>query len=227
MDGGGVRRLDCGLKDLGGNMRSSMTFFLSRIASTIYTAANTLILDILSAGTVTAYYTSADKLITTAKNGMSPVADSLYPYMTKNRDFKLVKKVLTVAMPVIIAGCAVVFIWAEPLCVWFFGDGYAPVAPVLRAMLPVVIVILPSYILGFPTLSAMGLSKYANYSVIFGSVLHIINLLVLYFTGNMNMVTLACMVSVAECAILLFRIAVIWKNRHLLVTPEERENENE
>lgn len=222
-----IHFVKCGLKDLGGNMRSSMTFFLSRIASTIYTAANTLILDILSAGTVTAYYTSADKLITTAKNGMSPVADSLYPYMTKNRDFKLVKKVLTVAMPVIIAGCAVVFIWAEPLCVWFFGDGYAPVAPVLRAMLPVVIVILPSYILGFPTLSAMGLSKYANYSVIFGSVLHIINLLVLYFTGNMNMVTLACMVSVAESAILLFRIAVIWKNRHLLVTPEERENENE
>lgn len=222
-----IHFVKCQLKDIGGNMRRSMTFFFSRIATTVYTAANTIILDILSAGTVTAFYTSADKLVTTAKNGMSPVADSLYPYMTKNKDFKLVKKVLMVAMPVIIAGCAVVFVWAEPLCVWFFGDGYAPVAPVLRAMLPVVVVILPSYILGFPTMSAMGLSNYANYSVIFGSALHIVNLLVLYFTGNMNMVTLACLVSVAETVILLFRIVVIYQNRHLLVTPEEKENENE
>ena len=94
--------------------------------------------------------------------------------------------------------------------------GYGDAAPVLRAMLPVVIVILPSYILGFPTLSAMGLSKYANYSVVFGSALHVFNLLVLYFTGHMNMVTLGALVSVAECAILAFRIVVIWRHRDRL-----------
>ena len=88
-------------------------------------------------------------------------------------------------------------------------------------MLPVVIVILPSYILGFPTLSAMGLSQYANYSVVFGSALHVFNLIVLYFTGNMNMVTLGAMVSVAETAILVFRIVVIWRNRALLHVEQE------
>lgn len=196
--------------------RSSMTFFLSRIATTAYTAANTIILDILSAGTATGFYTSADKLVTTAKNGLSPISDSLYPYMTQNRDFNLVKKVLLIIEPVIFLGCGVVFIWARPLCEWFFGPGFGDAAPVLRAMLPVVIVILPSYILGFPTLSAMGLSKYANYSVVFGSVLHIVNLLVLYFTGHLNMVTLGLMVSVAETVILLFRITVIVINRDRL-----------
>ena len=212
----GIHFTRCTLQDLWRNLRRSLTFFLSRIASTAYTAANTIILDILSAGAVTAFYTCADKLVTTAKNGLSPVSDSLYPYMTKHKDFKLVKKVLMVAMPVIVTGCTVVFIWAEPLCTWFFGAEYGAVAPVLRAMLPVVVVILPSYILGFPTLSAMGLSKYANYSVIFGSVLHIINLLVLYFTGHMNMVTLAGLVSVAETAILVFRIVVIVIHRDRL-----------
>ena len=202
-------------------MRRSMTFFLSRIATTAYTAANTIILDILSAGTVTAFYTGADKLITTAKNGLSPISDSLYPYMTKNRDFALVKKVLLVIEPVIIAGCAVVFIWARPLCTWFFGEGYGETGTVLQAMLPVVVVILPSYILGFPTLSAMGLSKYANYSVIFGSALHIINLLALYFSGHMNMVTLGCLVSIAETVILLFRVVVILKNRDRLKPGEQ------
>ena len=216
-----IHFVKCSLRDILSNISASLVFFLSRIATTMYGAANTIILDILSGGTSTAFYSSADKLVTTAKNGMSPISDSLYPYMTKHRDFKLVKKVLMIAMPVIIAGCAVVFIWAEPLCLWFFGKEYGGVAPVLRAMLPVVAITLPSYILGFPTLSAMGLSKYANYSVIFGSVIHIINLCVLYFTGLMNMVTLAALVSVAEAIILAFRVVVIVKNRHLLNTPGE------
>ena len=62
----------------------------------------------------------------------------------------------------------------------------------------------------------MGLSKYANYSVVFGSALHVFNLLVLYFTGHMNMVTLGALVSIAECAILAFRIVVIWRHRDRL-----------
>ena len=194
-----------------------MTFFYSRIASTAYTAANTIILDLISAGgAAVGFYTSADKLITTAKNGLSPISDSLYPYMTANKDFKLVKKVLAVLMPLIVLGSAVVFIFAEPLCSWFFGADYAETGKVLRAMMPIVVVILPSYILGFPTLTAMGLTKYANYSVVFGSVLHIFNLMVLYFSGHLNMVTLGILVSIAETAILLFRVAVIVRHRDRL-----------
>ena len=187
-------------QDVFSRFRSSITFFYSRIASTAYTAANTIILDLISAGgAAVGFYTSADKLITTAKNGLSPISDSLYPYMTANRDFKLVKKVLTIMMPLI---------------TWFFGADYAETGKVLRAMLPVVVVILPSYILGFPTLTAMGLTKYANYSVVFGSVLHVLNLCVLYFTGHLNMVSLGILVSVAESAILMFRIAVILTHKN-------------
>ena len=179
---------------------------------------------IASGGGATGYYTAADKLITTGRNVLSPISDSMYPYMARNRDFKLVKKVLLVALPPITLFCVACFIWAEPLCKLFLGPEFGPAGTVLRAMLPVGIVTLPNYILGFPTLGAMGLSKYANYSVIFGSLLHIANLLILYFTGNMNMVTLAILVSVAETAILIFRIVVIVRNRHLMQQREESDH---
>ena len=92
----GVRICRVKTSDLLHRFRSSAAFFLSRIATTVYTAANTIILDILSAGTMTAYYTAADKLVSTAKSGMSPIADSLYPYMIKNKDFTLIKKILLI-----------------------------------------------------------------------------------------------------------------------------------
>jgi PST family polysaccharide transporter len=191
-------------------------FFFSRIASTVYTATNTIILDLLFSGSMTAYYTTADKLVSTAKSGLSPISDSLYPYMAKNRDFGIVKKILLIFEPLIILGCIILFIWARPICIWFFGEEYANTAIALRALLPVVVVVLPSYIFGFPMLSAMGLSKYANYSVIFASVVHIINLCILYFTDSISIVSLGVATSVAEILILLFRVVVVLKNRNRL-----------
>lgn len=207
-------------------MRRASTFFYSRIATTAYTAFNTVLIDILSAGgAATGLYTSADKLITAGKNALSPVSDSLYPYMVKNRDFKLVRKVMFVVMPVIILGCTAAFIWAEPLCILLFGAEFAGAAEILRAMLPVGIVILPSYICGFPMLSAMGLTKHANYSVIFGTVCHITVLLILFASGNMTTVTLGCTVSLTETIILAYRLTVIYRHRDLLRSKAPKEDE--
>lgn len=217
--GFGIKLTKIKAKDVFGQLGRSGFFFFSRIATTAYTALNTVILDIITqSGAATGYYTSANKLITAGKNGLSPVADSLYPYMAKHKDFKLVKKVMLLLEPVIIVGCSVVFIVAEPFCVWFFGEEFREAGNVLRAMLPVGVVIFPSYVFGFPMMTAMGISKHANYSTIFGSVFHIILLGILYFTGNMNMMSLAISVSATETVILLYRVIVIIKNRHLMKT---------
>lgn len=219
-----IRFTRVGLGEVLSNMRRSSVFFLSRIATTAYTAMNTVILDLIGAsGGATGFYTAADKLITTGRNALSPISDSLYPYMARNRDFKLVKRILLVTTPVIALFCTACFIWAEPFCKLLLGEEYGPAGQVLRAMLPVGVITLPSYVLGFPTLTAMGLSKYANYSVIFGSVLHIFNLVVLRLSGHMDMVTLAALVSVAEGAILAFRVVVIVTHRDRMRPKEEEE----
>ena len=213
----GIRFVRVSGREVMDTMKASSVFFYSRIATTAYSAMNTILLDVISGtGAPTAFYTSADKLITTGKSALSPISDSLYPYMVKNKDFRLVKKVLLILEPLIIVFCAVFFVFAEPLCAFIFGPDYAPAGQVLRAMLPVGVVILPSYICGFPMMSAMGISKHANFSVIFGSVLHIINLTVLWAAGNINMVTLGISVSVAETVILAYRLVVVFRNRHLL-----------
>ncbi len=213
----GIRFARPDLRETLSGMKRSAVFFYSRIATTVYSALNTIILDIFTAsGAVVGYYNCADKLMTMGKSAVSPISDSLYPHMVRNRDFRLVRKVLLLLEPVIILFCTAVFIWAEPLCVLIFGAEYGPAAPVLRAMLPVGIVIFPSYVLGFPTLSAMGLSKHANYSTIVGSVFHLILLAVLFLTDSLSMVTLALCVSATETVILLYRIVIILKNRHLM-----------
>lgn len=208
-------------------MKQSSVFFLSRFATTAYSALNVIILDLVEpkqipgAGgmidnPVRGYYAASDKLMDTGKQALMPISDSLYPYMVKHHDYRLVKKVLLILEPIIFVFCTVMFLIAPQFCELFFGEGYAPAGKVLRVMLPTAVVLLPSYICGFPMLSSMGLAKHANYSTVFGSVIHLINLAILYFTGNMNMITLGAAMSVAEILILCYRLAVIWRHRDLL-----------
>lgn len=220
----GVRFVPVSAGEVGGCLKRSLLFFYSNLAAAAYTSLNTVILDLTGAGAATGFYTCADKLIVTGKTLLSPISDSLYPYMVHRRDFRLVKKLLLITTPLTALFCAGCFLWAEKLCVLLFGTGYGPAGQVLRAMLPIGVMALPNYILGFPTLTAMGLSRYANYSVAFGSVIHICNLLILYFSGNINMVALGALASVAEAAILLFRVIVIWRHRDGL-RPEGKMNE--
>lgn len=199
------------------DFKRSSFFFYSRIASTIYSATNTVLLGFVDkTGIVTGYYTSADKIVTTAKNGLSPISDSLYPYMVKNRDFKPAKKMLKFFMPIIITGCIVVGIFAKPLCIFVFGSEYAGTANILRAFLPAIAAILPSYIFGFPAMGALGISKYANTSIFVGTAIHIVGLSILFITGNFSAVTLAGMTSVSEVSILAYRMFIVYKNRGLI-----------
>ena len=213
--------------DVWTRFRQSSTFFFSRFASTAYSTLNTLILDAVApqkilmngeliANPVRGQYGAASKLMDTGKQAMTPISDSLYPYMVKNHDYRLVKKVLLILEPIIVVFCAAVFAVAPWFCATLFGEEYRASGDVLRVMLPTAVVILPSYICGFPMLSSMGLAKHANYSTVFGSVIHVINLAILYFTGNMNMITLGAAMSVAEILIFLYRVTVIWLHRDRL-----------
>lgn len=213
----GIKLTKITINDLKINFKKSATFFLSRIATTIYTATNTIILGFIDqTGRIVGYYTASDKLIGAGKGALAPISDSIYPYMIKYKDFKLIKKILLMLMPIIVTTCIIIFIYAEKICVLLFGSEFVQASSILRAMLPSAIVTLPLYLFGFPTLSSMGLSKYANLSIYFGTAIHIFNLTILYFTGNLNMVSLALLTSVADIMILLYRIYIIYKNRHLL-----------
>ncbi|MGI2294937.1 oligosaccharide flippase family protein [Paenibacillus sp. GXUN7292] len=195
--------------------KKSSYFFYSRMASTAYTATNTFALGLMSSlgSNVVGLYTSADKLINTAKSGFSPIADSLYPYMVKNRDFKLVKKLLLVLMPPVIIGSILVGIYADDFCALLLGGEFREAGRILRLLMPIVVMAPLVYILGFPVLTPMGQSKHANLSVIVASVFHIAALGILLISGNFSVFTL-CLITVAtQFIVLLYRVIVVWANK--------------
>ena len=194
----------------------SSQFFASKAAGAVNANLNGILLKQITGSASAGMYTNADRVIAVARSGMSPIADSLYPHMVKHKNFKIVKKALLFVYPVILAGCAFVFVFAKPLLtLWLGPDGEQVVAP-LRLLMPVAVFCFPNYVLGHPTLGAMGLVKYANISVAFGTGVYLAGAALAYFVVGINWVSLCLLSSVTEFAILAFRVVVIVKNRRLL-----------
>lgn len=216
----GVRFRRVSFREVWEEIKESSQFFVSKVAVAINSNLNGILLKGLAGTTATGLYTNADKIIGAARSGMSPIADSLYPHMMKHKNFKLIKKAMLLIYPVILAGCAVVFVFAEPLLVLWLGEEGVQVVRPLRLLIPVAVFAFPNYVLGYPTLGAMGLAKYANISVMFGTVVYLLGAGAAYLTSGVTLVSLCVLTSLTEFVILAFRLVVIFKNRHLM-RPEE------
>lgn len=207
-----IKFVKVSIQDVFNAMKNSSSYFFSRIATTVYSASNSLILGLIyPTGGTLGYYTSADKLMSTAKTAVSPIADSLYPYMVRNKDYKLVKKILVICMPIIVLLCIIVAIYAKPICTFLFGREFAETGTVLKLLLPIAVMILPSYIMGFPVLSPLGLGKYANTSVIIGAVIHAMQLSILYLVGTLDIYSICIATCITEFIILAIRIYIVVK----------------
>lgn len=198
-------------------IKETLPFFISRIASTLYTATNTFVLGIYyPIGPVVGYYTSTDKLVSAVKGFVSPVADSLYPYMMKKKDFKLIKKVIIITTPFIIFAALAGFMFSNKICAFLFGVDYIAAGNILKLLIPVMMVILPSYILAFPTLNPLGLSKYANKSNVYGALFQMIGLIFLALVNKISVYSICILTSITECLILFYRVMVVIRYKYLI-----------
>lgn len=208
----GIRFARTSVADCLKQFNRSKSFFLSRIAVTIYTSMNILVLkgfDPMQRVT-TGYYTAADKLVTTGKSALTPIADSVYPYMIRNRDFKLIRRILLLLCPPIALGCLLIGVFADEVCVLISGEAFRSAGAVLRAMLPGLAIALPDYLLGFPCLAALQASKHANYSIYVSCAVHLICLALLALTRSLSVVTLAAASSVSIGAELSYRALIVY-----------------
>lgn len=195
-------------------LKSSFGFFASRFATTFFQSMNSVVLGFLYPGqAVVGWYGASEKFLSYAKVVSSPVADSLYPYMVRKQDYRLIEKIVLLVVPMVLVSCGIVWQYATPLCLFVFGAGYEASADLLRCLLPAIAAIFPSYIFGFPVLVPMGLTRYANRSTFVGALVQVVFLCGLLAVDALNAMGLCVSASVAEISVLAYRLWAIWSHR--------------
>lgn len=194
-------------KDVALSMRESSLYFVSRIASTFYSSLNTMVLGFIAPGSVElGQFTACNNTVNAGKSISSPVADSMFPYMIRTKNYRLLFKVILMGEVVLVPVCAMAGMLAPDLCELLFGYGYRESGVLLRVLIALVPIALASYLLGFPALSPMGKAGVANSSVVAGAVAQVVMLAFLYLTGRLNALAVCVATVVAECIVLAIRV---------------------
>ena len=175
----------------------SSEFFLSRVSVSAYTNTNTFCLGLIGSNIMVGYYVAAEKIYNSMNGIQQPLNQALYPFVAKYKDMKTYKKWVLIALICNLFICGFVFLFAKEFITIFYGTD------------------MPSILIGYPLLGALGHTKEANGSVIIGSVFHIIGLILLFFLGKMNVYSIAWMVLITEIIVFIIRLFGVLKYKLL------------
>jgi PST family polysaccharide transporter len=190
-------------------LRESSSFFLSRVAVSMYQSLNTVVLGFRFSNIEIAQYGAANTLISSGRALICTVSDSVYPYMIKQKNYRLIKKIIFISEPIVFVVCIILFIYAKPIIVIICGKQYIEAVPIFRVMLPLVVVSLPVVLFGYPVLGALKKIHVANLSVIVASIFHTIGLLILLLTNRLNFISIVILTFCTECIVFITRLCCI------------------
>ncbi len=161
-------------------LKESRTFFYSTLSISIFTQLNVLVIGNIKGDYSLGLYTTAEKFYNAALTLISPVKDVLYPYMAKNRDVPLYKKLFLGVTLVTILGSIILYYFSEEAIALLLDDSFIPAAKYLSFFGFILLFQVPSMMLGYPLLGAVGKAKEANKSVIYATVMYVTALVFLY-----------------------------------------------
>ncbi len=172
-------------------MRYSSHFFVSRIAVRMYEGGGLLVVGLIAPDTVVGYYAIADKLRGAITSLYSPISQTLYPYIARDKNIRLYKKLFGVIMLLNIIGLSVLFTYAQEILELIFGSASSTTVMLVRIFVLVMLMDVPSILLGYPLLGAFGYTHYVNYSLVITAILYLVGLGMLYLMGIASVKSIA------------------------------------
>ena len=186
-------------------LKESAIFFLSNMATTTFTALNTLLIGIYVDATQVAEWSVCLQMVSAIMSMYTPITDGIYPHMVKTKDWKLVIKTAKIFMSIVAMGCIFTFIVAKYALLIIGGEKYVTAVPLLRAFIPLLFFSFPSILFGWPALGAIGKEKETTFTTIITAFLQIGGLLVLLLIGQFNIINLAFLRGFTEACMFAMR----------------------
>jgi len=187
--------------------KDSSQYFLSRISVSLYTSTNAFVLGLLTNNTMVGYYSIAEKIYMAFQYMYQPIIQTLYPYIAKEKNIILFKKIFKIFMIINISGVIILYFFDSYIFYFLFTKNIGKESlDVFHILLIAIIVVVPSIFLGYPFLAALGFPKYANLSVIYGSIFHMLGLVFLAILGQISIYSVAAMVVLTEAVVFVLRV---------------------
>ena len=178
----------------------------SRASTSLFTTSNSFILGLVCGNTAVGYYSAAEKLYQAYNQLLSPFTGVLFPHIAKSRDVAFFKKVFYRIATINIFSVSLVLLIASYVLQIVYDTADSNILHIFRTLICACFVTMPSMLMGYPFLAAMGHPLFTNWTVICTSVLHITGLFLLFLLHILTPVSVAMMVVCSEALLFCFRI---------------------
>ncbi len=169
----------------------SSHFFASRVALRFYEGGGLFVVGLVSSDLIAGYYAIADQLRAAITSLYSPISQALYPYISKEKNIKLYKKMFYAINIVNIFGLVILFVFTEDILDLLFGSHSFMTVSLIRIFVFVMAMDVPSILVGYPLLGAFGYTHFVNYSLVITAVIYFILLTIMYLFGLVSAKTVA------------------------------------
>ncbi len=208
----GVRIKPEGIKAAIIKLKDSAIYFFSNMATTAFTALNTLLIGIYINETDVAYWSLCMQLVGAAQSFFTPVTSGIYPQMVRTKDRRLIQKTALIFMPIVAAGCVFTLFAARYALIIVGGEKYGAADYILRLLVPMLFFSFPSMLFGWPTLGAIGKQRETTMTTVAAAVFQVAVLLALILVNRFNLITIAVARGFTEALLFLLRYVIYRKN---------------
>jgi polysaccharide transporter, PST family len=156
--------------------KQGWSIFLSNAAVSLFTSGNTVLLGLLGTKTHVGYFSSAEKLINAASSAVHPIAQTLFPHISKlaeeskEKAIIFIQKSLKIVLAVTVPITLVTVIFADLIVTLFYGQHYEETVLTLRLLSVLPVVIGVNNLLGVQTMVTLGYNKEFSRILIFSSI---------------------------------------------------------
>ncbi len=194
-------------------LKDSFVYFLSDIASTAFGALNTLIIGIVMTERDVSVWGVAMTFVSAVQMMYTPITNSIYPHMVREKSLGVIKKVLMIFLPLVAVGCVVVWFGAELLVLILAGEGLLDAAPLLRWLIPLLFISFLAAVFGWPVLGAIGKSRETTITTITAAAAQVLGLVALLAMGRFTFFHLAMLRAATDLLLTVHRMLYCWKYR--------------
>lgn len=193
-------------------LRVSAIYCVSNVSSSLFSGFTTVIIGLaITSKTDIAFWSLTLTTVNAVQSLYTPIANSLYPHMIKNRDFGFARKLALVALPVLVLGIVAYCALSKPIMLVLGGPEYVGGAHVMWMISPIFIFSFYGILIGWPVLGAMGHVKELTVSTLFTGVVNVVSLLALYLAGLITLDVICVARWGCDALLLLVRVFMLWR----------------
>lgn len=192
-------------------LRVSAVYCVSNVSSSLFSGFTTVIIGLaITSKTDIAFWSLTLTTVNAVQSLYTPIANSLYPHMIKNRDFGFARKLALAALPALVLGTVAYCALSEPIMLVLGGPEYVGGAHIMWMISPIFIFSFYGILIGWPVLGAIGLVKELTASTLFTGIVNVVSLLALYLAGLITLDVICVVRWGCDALLLLARVFMLW-----------------